>query len=267
MSYRKLLVGLADPVVAPRVMAAGAALAAEHRAHLVAVHVTSSGTSWEAGVSVTEYAEALRGIYEAHRDDDAFSSEWRAIEGAGSGPGGALVELGNACDLLVLGHRHEREAERSGRYLGEHVIGVTARPVLLIPDVHGRPFAAKRVLVAWDNGAEIARAAFDALPLLRRADEVRVHRFDPPAGDRRHVGGTAEAFADALSRHEVAVELSRSDVDRSEIGDAILALAGDWGADLVVAGSRLHGRVREYLFGGTTRHLLGYAARPLLIGG
>ncbi len=267
MSYRKLLVGLADPEVAPRVMDAAATLAAEHSAHLVVVHATPAGLAYEGGSSMADRVESLRGIYEARRDDDAFSSEWREIDDLSLSPIGALVELGNACDALVLGQRHGKEAGRSGWHLGEHVIGVTARPVFLVPDGGGRTFGTRRVLLAWDGGAEITRTAFDALPLLRAAESVRVHRFNPPPAERRHVSGTAEGFAEALSRQGVPVELSHGDASRLEIGEEILALADDIDADIVAVGSRTHSRVREFLFGGTTRHLLEHSARPLLVGG
>jgi len=267
MTFRKLLVGLADPVVAPRVMAAAAALATRQRAHLLVVHIASPHEPWRDGQSVTGYVEAVHDVYEAHRDDDAFSSEWRVIDDPVLSAGGVLAELANACDALVLGHRHEREALRPPWHLGERMIGMTRCPLLLVPDTRGRPFTAERVLVAWDNGTEIVRTVFDALPLLRTATQVRVHRFDPAGAAREHVVGTAEAFAATLSRHGVPVVLSHSDVDRFAIGDAILALAGEQEAGLVVAGARLHARAREFLFGGTTRHLLEHAARPLLLGG
>ena len=267
MSYHRLLVGLADTDTAPRVMAAASALAADHGAHLVAVHVVPSGLVREGGVPVVDATERLRGVYEAHRDDAAFSSEWQVIDDSALSAGGALVELGNACDALVLGQRHDREAGRSGWHLGEHVVGVTARPVLLVPDAGGSPFSARRVLLAWDGGAVATRAAFDALPLLQRAERVQVHRFNPPPAERRHVSGVAEAFADTLARHGVAVDLSHTDTSRFEIGEQILSLAAESSADLIVMGCRLHGAVRGFLLGDTTGHVLAHATRPVLMGG
>ena len=267
MSYHRLLVGLADPDTAPRVMAAASALAADHEAHLVAVHVVPSGVVREAGVPVTDLTKRLHDVYEAHRDDASFSSEWQVIDDSALSAAGALVELGNACDALVLGQRHGREASRSSWHTGEHVVGVTARPVLLVPDAGGKPFSAERVLLAWDGGTVATRAAFDALPLLQRAKHVQVHRFNPPSSERPHVSGVAEAFAETLSRHGVPVELSRSDASRFEIGEEILALAAESSADLLLTGCRPHTRLREFLFGDTTRHVFAHAALPVLMSG
>ena len=267
MSYHRLLVGLADTDTAPRVMAAASALAADHGAHLVAVHVVPSGLVREGGVPVVDATERLRGVYEAHRDDAAFSSEWQVIDDNALSAAGALVELGNACDALVLGQRHGQEANRSAWHLGEHVVGVTARPVLLVPDTGGTSFSAERVLLAWDGEAIATRAAFDALPLLQRAKHVRVHRFNPPPSERRHVSGVSEGFADTLSRHGVPVELSHSDAGRFEIGEDLLAFAADEASDLLVMGCRPRNRVREFLLGDTTRHVFQHASLPVLMGG
>jgi len=267
MSFRKLLVGLADPETAPRVMAAAGSLATDHGAHLIVVHVISTGFVREDGLPPDDDSERLRAVYESHLDDAAFSSEWQTIEGGALSVVGVLVELGNACDALVLGQRHAREAGRSSWHLGEHVVGVTARPVLLVPDMGDTPFAAKRVLLAWDGSAVATRAAYEALPLLQRAQRVQIHRFNPPPSERHHVSGVAEAFADTLARHGVPVELSRSDASRFEIGEEILALAADGDTDLLVMGCRPHTRVREFLLGDTTRYIFSNASFPVMMGG
>jgi len=267
MSYRKLLVGLADIETAPRVMLAAASLAATHGARIVGVHVVPAGTTQQSGLPLAVLGDRLRDIFEDARHARAFSGHWQVIEDSELSAGGALVELGNTCDALILGQRHAREAGRSGWHLGEHVVGATARPVLLVPDGGEREFTTERVLVAWNGNAESTRAVFDALPLLQLATHVRIHRFNPPPSERAHDAGMAEDLAATLARHGVAVELSQSTVSVFEIGEEILALARDIDADLLVSGCRIHSRLRESLFGSTTRHLFEQSNRPLLMGG
>jgi len=266
MSYRTLLTGLADTETAPRVMAAASALANEHGAHVIALHVVPAGVTRESGATIEDLAERLREIYEEHRDGESYSSEWCLLDDNELSATGALIELGNACDALVLGQRHAREAGRSRWHLGEHIVGVTARPVLLVPEGGERMSFGGRVLVAWDGGTASTRAVFDALPLLQRATDVRVHRFNPPVEERRHVSGLAEGLAETLARHEVALDLSNSTASRLEIGEEILALADEWGADVIVMGCHVHSRVRQFLLGDTTRHVFANTTRPLLMG-
>jgi nucleotide-binding universal stress UspA family protein len=40
------------------------------------------------------------------------------------------------------------------------------------------------------------------------------------------------------------------------VGEALGAIAGEKGADLIVAGGYGHSRLSEWVFGGVTRHLL-----------
>ena len=50
----------------------------------------------------------------------------------------------------------------------------SGRPVLVVPKGSAFNSIGERVLVAWNNSREAARAVFDALPVLARAKDVTV---------------------------------------------------------------------------------------------
>jgi nucleotide-binding universal stress UspA family protein len=52
---------------------------------------------------------------------------------------------------------------------------------------------------------------------------------------------------------------------RATVGAALIALAQDCGAGLMVSGAFGHSRYREWMLGGTSRELLERARVPLLI--
>ena len=51
----------------------------------------------------------------------------------------------------------------------------------------------------------------------------------------------------------------------TDIADELLSRAADLDADLIVMGGYGHGRTREWLFGGVTRHLLAHMTMPTLM--
>ena len=112
-------------------------------------------------------------------------------------------------------------------------------------------------LVAWNGDEPAGRAARRATPLLRHSASVSVVTIgedDPHADPTR--------LAAYYAARGVAAEVRR--IQRSgEVAVALQDLADELGAGLVVAGAFGRSRLREFVFGGTTRALLG-AERPCL---
>lgn len=178
---------------------------------------------------------------------------------------GALLRRAPLHDLVVLGQpdpRDPRAARRST--LLQQVVMDSPRPVLVMP--HAGDFAGfcRTALVAWDGSRGAARAAADALPLLKGARDVLVVQWVAGAGsvpvfDTAPLGGVVGW----LRRHgiEASARLHRDDGD---VGVALLSHAADVGADLLVMGSWGHAPWRERLLGGVTRTVMASAGLPVL---
>ena len=83
----------------------------------------------------------------------------------------------------------------------------------------------------------------------------------------RHESGEVPGVeaATALARHGVkatAEGLAAGDINA---GEALLQHVNDLGAELLVMGAYAHSRMREYIFGGATRHVLVHAKVPVLM--
>ena len=74
-----------------------------------------------------------------------------------------------------------------------------------------------------------------------------------------------------LSRHGVQAQLMLREAGRQrfmhahDIGDALLSLAADISADLLVMGAYGHSRFRETILGGVTRTVLQHTTLPLFM--
>lgn len=163
-----------------------------------------------------------------------------------------------AADLLIIG----RERVAGDPYFSlnpGNTILRAGRPVLVVPDGIDA-LAAKRVVVAWKDTRESRRAVSDALPFLRRADEVllvEVCEHGTEAQSEQQMSDVSSY----LARHEVTVAAKAFLHTERPVAEELLRFAKDERADLIVSGAYGHSRLGEWIFGGVTRDLL--AASPL----
>jgi len=182
-------------------------------------------------------------------------------------PVATVAMHGRYADLVVVGQADPGENHALlgvPAALAERVVQSVPRPVLVVPYAGSFPTLGERVLVGWDTSREAARAIADALPLLKRAANVTVLVVNPDStGDHGALPGADIALY--LSRHGVRVEAMENHTRDVEPGTWLVSRAFDLGADLIVMGGFGHFRLRELVFGGVTRSILGQSALPVLI--
>jgi nucleotide-binding universal stress UspA family protein len=192
----------------------------------------------------------------ARRDGVRF--EWRE----GTGPAlELLIAEGRYADLVVVGQPDPEDAgARPEGFPGELAL-VGGRPVLAVPYAGRHQAFGTRALIAWNASREAARAVHDALPLLAAAEQVVVLAVDAP--EAGHIPGAD--IATHLAHHGVHVEARHTVAPDIAVGDELLNLISDLGADLLVMGAYGRSRWREAVFGGATRHVLAHMTVPVLM--
>lgn len=278
MGYKNLLVQLDSSKACAKRVAAAIDLAQRFDAHLVGLYVSPelsvpSFIEAQLGESVREMQRGLR----RERADKAIAAfEEAARKGGvvaeGRRQGAFLDEIpeivtlhGRYADLVVLGQHDPDDEEALPAALVEETLMSLGRPALLVPYIGAPEGFGRRVLLAWDASREAARAASDALPLLRRAEHVQVLCVNPKQGIGGHGEEPGADIALALARHGVKAEAQHV-IDRSlEVADVLLSRAADQDADLMVLGAYGHSRIRELVLGGVTHSLLRQMTIPLLM--
>ncbi len=178
----------------------------------------------------------------------------------------AMLLQSRYADLVVVSQDGGADPILPARVRGlpEYVALRGARPVLVVPEGYrGQPLPGAAV-VGWDGSLQAQRAIGAALPLLQRAETVKLALVNPDELGELHGEEPGADMALYLARQGVRVEvvLERT---RSTAGDALMDLARDSGAGLLVAGAYGHSRFREWALGGVTRELLERAAMPVLL--
>jgi nucleotide-binding universal stress UspA family protein len=169
------------------------------------------------------------------------------------------TEHGRLADLIVFaGIGAEGDSYR--RRMFESALFNAARPLLLVPrEPHMR--APRVIALAWNGSMEATRALVGALPLLEAAEAVHVLT----AATTKTPAGRGESLAAYLAWHGLAAEIHQLQPSTGEVGGALLDQARKLDADLLIMGGYGHGRVRELIFGGVTRHVLSHLELPVLL--
>jgi len=146
----------------------------------------------------------------------------------------------------------------------EYVVMNSGRPVLIVPYAGEFMHVGKKVLIAWDGSMEASRAITGAMPFLRHAQEVKVVVFNAERQVNVHGEQPGADIALHLARHGVKVDVLQETTEQDS-GNALLSLAADTFADLLVMGCYAHSRFREILLGGASRTVLESMTLPVLM--
>jgi nucleotide-binding universal stress UspA family protein len=173
---------------------------------------------------------------------------------------GFVGSYGRVFDMIVLSRPVAGSSSLHHRAI-ESGLFESGRPILLVPPSPPRQIATN-VLVAWNCSTEQARATALAMPLLQQADRVTVLTV---AGGTEVPGPSAEQLVRYLRRNGIAATPLTVGLDGRNTGEAILTAAESLGCDLLIKGAYTQSRLRQMIFGGTTRHILAHAALPVLL--
>lgn len=205
-----------------------------------------------------ERADAIR-----HRLRSAEVSGEVAAEYCDTGYVSRLIgEHARYADLTLLGPDLLGDADLKTHCLNGALFE-SGRAVLIAPHGAAPTLRPKRIAVAWDGGVEAARAVREALPLLAdsRTDIVMVDPVMEDGAGRREPGADIAAY---IARHGASVVLHQVPSGGRSVAETLRAQAMDLGAEMLVMGAYGHSRLRERIFGGTTRSMVEEPSIPIL---
>jgi nucleotide-binding universal stress UspA family protein len=277
MSYKTILVHVDHSRHAPQRIRVAAEIALRDNAHLVGLAMTgvsrylldSDTVDQQEPVLLTHISalkkqaeQALEKYEELVRQMGVLSWEKRLVDDE---PAGGVSLEARYADLVVLGQTDTDEVLPAMMSdFPEYVVMYAGRPVLIVPYAGSFEHIGKKILVAWDGSMEASRAINGALPFLRQAQEVKVVVFNADKQVNVHGEQPGADIALYLARHGVNVDVLQETTDQDS-GNALLSLAADTFADLLVMGCYAHSRFREVLLGGASRTVLESMTLPVLM--
>jgi nucleotide-binding universal stress UspA family protein len=199
-----------------------------------------------------------RGVKERVDEASTASLSWTWNAAAPSG-NDFVGSYGRVFDVIVLARPGEQWQNPSMVTL-ESALFESGRPVLIAPPTSPRSLGTN-VLIAWNRSTEQARAMAFAMPLLRLAERITILTVEGATV----AGPSGVELARSLRMNGVIAEPLTVAAGKNSAGETILTKAAELGCDLVVKGAYTQSRLRQMIFGGTTRHILGNANLPVLM--
>lgn len=187
-----------------------------------------------------------------------------------------IVDLADAenCDLIIMGRRGLRPVERMlvGRVTAR-VIGHSQRDVLVVPN--GTAVGWKTIVTATDGSKFSSVAAERAIAFAKSyGGEMKVLSVvdvptefyaEAPQAVEDLVRKAKRFVADVKEQAEQSGVRTETFVGESEAYEAVIHLAREKKADMIVIGS--HGRtgLRRLLMGSVAEKVIGFATCPVLV--
>jgi nucleotide-binding universal stress UspA family protein len=196
---------------------------------------------------------------------ERFARRLPAVESEYASKEGDIVDIiaheARLADLSVLaGNAPDGDAD--GSDLREAALFQSGRPVLVVPRQGCQEQQFERIIIAWKESIEAARAVAAAHPFLLRAKQVHLIT----------VGESTEAEI-SLQDVEQYVQVHHAEVESEtvrhnageDVADILQRKVQASGGALLVMGAYSHWRWREQLFGGVTDSVLRRTQTPVLM--
>lgn len=172
-----------------------------------------------------------------------------------------MLDYESRADMVVLGQRGEHAAW-SGGGLGtsvERMVRASVKPCLVAPEKFHQ---IQHMLIAYDGSAESSKALRAGIALAPAlGSEVTITTVAALGGEDAASGILRQAKQQALDAGlKVHLELLHGNPEAE-----ILQVRETVGADLIVMGAYGHTRIREFIVGSTTSHVIRKANVPVLL--
>ena len=165
-------------------------------------------------------------------------------------------------DLLVISQTDEEQPDRAiPDNLPELAVLGSGRPVLIVP--YAGNF--KNILLAWRGGPESSRSLHDAMPVLRKAEHVKVITVQGREGDEAYQSHEAD-ICKHMARYRLPMSCEKRVTGNDlSVGDLLLNRCAEYGADLLVMCATAQFRRGVQTLGETGRTLLRHMTVPVLM--
>lgn len=191
----------------------------------------------------------------------SISAESRVVGTSIEGATDIFSRLARRYDLSIVGQTDQQGP--ADDLIIEAALFGSGRPVLVVPYIQTQGLKLDRVLLCWDGSRHAARALADALPFLKRSNNIDIITIATKDDNKGEISGAD--IAHHLARHRLKVDLKKLVASDTDVANTILSHAADSSADLIVMGGYGHSRLREFVLGGATRGMLSSMTVPTLM--
>ena len=214
----------------------------------------------EEAAAIRRRLSELEAEFRAGVEKRAKALEWRSTQAL---PVPYVLRQARRADILVVGARSETLVDPCAAADPSALLMQAGRPIIVVPPaLEWLDF--RSAVVAWKDVREARRAAFDALPILARAQDVTIVEIPEQGAARADALMNVADVASWLLGHGIIASTVVPD-SAAGVTDQLDRIAADAGAGAVIAGAYGHSRFSEWILGGVTRQLVNPSNRCSLL--
>jgi nucleotide-binding universal stress UspA family protein len=207
-----------------------------------------------------ERADAALAVFAVEAKAAKIAYRCRAMTGSFAEAADIVGANARLSELTIVS-QPEPGIEMFDNLLPQEILFQSGGPVMVIPYTFRGALKIGRIGICWDGSRLAARALWDAMPLLSKANALCIISVNQPV--------SAEASPNRLEKHLADLGLPAKTIsvqsDDSAIQPTILSVAADEGLDLLVMGGYGHSRLKERVLGGVTREMFKSMTVPTLM--
>lgn len=208
----------------------------------------------------TERASAALAVFEVEAKAAKIRHRCHAMTGSFAEATEIMGANARLCELTVVS-QPESGFEMFDNLMPQEVLLQSGRPVMVIPYTFRGAVKIGRIGICWDGSRLAARALWDAMPLLSKANALTIIAVNQSVSAEASSTRLAARLADlGLLAKTISVQS-----DHSNIQPTILSVAADEGLNLLVMGGYGHSRLKETVLGGVTRGMFRSMTVPTLM--
>jgi nucleotide-binding universal stress UspA family protein len=265
MDFKTIAAILQTEQDAGRVLDCVVPLASVSQSHVVGIHAEAVPVPYTSatGFPDTEFlqvsselnkerSDKLKALFTQRTQSAGLGSTWQGLESFSGDSGLSGLASVRASDLVIAAQREQGDGSAD---IGALVYDA-GRPVLVVPSDGPIVTSFKRILLIWNGSREAARATFDALPFIVKAEQTTLLIIDPPETFDESSDQAGADIAASLARHGANVSVSVQKSNGDSVEDIIHSRMDASGADLIVLGAYSQSWLRRLFFGGVTNSVL-----------
>ncbi len=262
MSIKNILIHLDDTNACEGRIDVALCIAREHAATVTGISILTHDYYQPRQTRTQETQAASGDLLLTMARAAGVAAVWRVIESAvvGVSVRELLIRNSHCFDLVIVSQEPDKKAGSVA--MVEDLVLCAGRPVLVVPSVGTFPSVGKRILVAWKNGREAARAMNDSLPLLKKAGQVTLLSI---ASSEEAGQDPWEGILEHLQRHGIQAGTRVQPATSAPMADSLLNMSCEGGFDLLVMGAYKPETRRKSQFGKIADQILREMTIPVLM--
>ena len=273
MSYKSILVFLDDGKSNEDRVNAAISMAASHGAHLTGASLLTLkpetlNTNSEdlSALESKRMAERLVKEFESKASMAEIQYDSIIVPGNSDESANKMAHHGRNADVIILAQPNP-DGRNFTRMLSfaEEIMLYSGRPVLFIPYIGANKIPFKKALISWDGTPAATRATYDAIPILKRTDDVTILVVQSKKQMETKSDDQAEALCRNLERHGIHTHVERVSPGASNVASVILNEVSHHDVDVLIMGGYGTPSLRQKILGGVTRSLLSTMLIPVLM--